>query len=257
MPEARTGNILFQYLFAASIHLRYGHKYIAVEDFQNDVLPSVITPIIKITDKNIHEFSESTLAASHIICEGFFQRDEYYLPIRERLLEYMKTSDDSWIGFSGSREYIRDLFTSSHSVELRNNDIVMSLRLDDFIQLPNPRSDIVPPRFYMDILEEWFSTNNREDGRLIIVCDRIRADWEHKYLEFFKKWSPILIQNTIQHDCALMRDCKALIHSNSTLCWFMSFLSEKAHRFIPATNTYLSQRLGVIESSTDELFVVK
>ncbi len=257
IPNARTGNILFQYLFAVTISLKYGHKYIAVEDFQTVAIPSSSVSIYKITDANYADFDKTILKTSHIICEGFFQRDEHFIEIRERLLEYLKCTDDYWFGFSGNREYVREFFTSRHSVELKPSDIVMSLRLDDFIQLPNPRSDIVPPRFYMDILETWFSTEGREAGRLFIVSDKIKLHWEHKYLEFFQKWSPTLIQNTLMHDCALMRDCAALIHSNSTLCWLMSFFSEKTHRFIPITGTYSSQHLEVINQSTDKVWHVQ
>jgi hypothetical protein len=251
IPNARTGNILFQYLFAITMHLKYGHKYISVEDFQTTAIPSHAISVYKLTDANCATFDAVKLKTSHIICEGFFQRDEYFLPERERLLEYLKCADDYWFGFDGDKQSMRDFFASQHSVELRPADIVMSLRLDDFIQLPNPRSDIVPPRFYMDVLESWFSKEGREAGRLIIVSDKIKLHWEHKYLEFFQKWSPIVIQNTLMHDCALMRDCKALIHSNSTLCWFMSFLSDKTHRFIPVTGTYSSQHLEVVNPLTD------
>ena len=37
IPKARTGNILFQYLFAITFHLRYGHTFIAIEDFQSKI----------------------------------------------------------------------------------------------------------------------------------------------------------------------------------------------------------------------------
>ena len=255
IPNARTGNILFQYLFAIRISLLCGHKYVPFEEF-----PVPVDSAVKIRD------GDETFdgASQHIICEGFFQKSEYYVPVRERLLAYLASTEDSWIGFGGEREYARDFFSSSsssssssHSVRLRPEDIVVSLRLDDFIQLPRPKSDILPPRFYTDIIEKWFSSGSREAGRLIIVCDTLRHAWEHKYLEFFQKWSPELIQGTLASDFALMRDCPALIHSNSTLCWMASFLSSsKTHRFIPMTGTYASQQLGIIEDSKDVVFHV-
>jgi len=62
-----------------------------------------------------------------------------------------------------------------------DNDVVVSLRLDDFIQLPCATSDIIPPTHYLTILETWnFDT-------LYIVCDTIRHEWEKKYLAFFLK----------------------------------------------------------------------
>ena len=219
--------------------------------------------MFKITDANIKEIDDSLIRSSHILCEGFFQRDEYYLPIRERILDYLGSTDDSCIGFSCKREYIRDFVSSQYSAEnsvdsslANNNDIVMSLRLDDFIQLPNPRSDIIPMQFYMEILERWFSENGREDGRLIIVSDHLRHHWEHKYIEHFAKWSPIMAQKTLLEDFALIRDCPNLIHSNSSLCWFASFLSQKKRRFIPRTGTYSSQHLESINMETDTVIGV-
>ena len=296
IANARTGNILFQYLFCVRISILFGHKYVAIEDLDmSDLLKT--TSIFKITDSNIREFDgeydDSLVQSSHVLCEGFFQRDEYYLPIRERILDYLRSTDDSWIGFLGQREYIRDFLSSQHSTKISvdsssvigftdfeegskseifrrcdsgasdendsslANDIVMSLRLDDFIQLPNPRSDIIPMQFYMDILEKWFSEKGREDGRLLIVSDRLRHNWENKYVEHFAKWSPIMVQNTLLEDFALMRDCPALIHSNSSLCWFASFLSRKKRRFIPRTGTYSSQRLWSIDVETDTVIDVK
>ena len=241
IPNARTGNIIFQYLFAIRIHLLFGHKYIPIEEF-----PVPMTQTIKVKDGD-SDFKD--VSCCNIICEGFFQRSEYYVPIRDELLDYLDSTDDYWIGIDGARQSIRDFLNSPQlypSIELMPNDIVASLRLDDFIQLPNPKSDILPTRFYTDIIEKWFS-ESRSDGRLIVVSDKLRHPWEHKYVEFFQKWSPIFVSGTLTEDFALMRDCPSLIHSNSTLCWMASFLSRnKTHRFIPMTGTYSSQNLGLI-----------
>lgn len=260
IANARTGNILFQYLFCIRISLLYGHTYVAIEDLNmGDILKS--PGVFKMTDNNVGCVDEQTTSTSHILCEGFFQNDSFYLPIREKLLAYLKTTDDSWIGFSGKREYIRDFYSASPKIQkypTSQHDIVMSLRLDDFIQLPNPTSDILPPKHYMDILEDWFSKNGRSDGRLIIVSDHLRHYWEHKYIEYFQKWSPIMVSGTLLEDFALMRDCNALIHSNSSLCWFASFLSEnKTARFIPVTGVYTSQHLESICLETDKVIHVR
>ena len=62
------------------------------------------------------------------------------------------------------------------------------------------------------------------------------------------------MQKTLLEDFALMRDCPAFIHSNSSLCWFSSFISKnKTNRFIPITGTYPSQHLEIIESDKDEV----
>lgn len=256
IANARTGNILFQYLFCIRISLLYGHKYVAIEDLDMSNLLKTV-PMLKLTDANIKDLDESLVQSSHILCEGFFQRSEYYLPIRKMILNYLESAEDSWIGFSGNREHISDYMfaTSQHSATA--NDIVMSVRLDDFIQLPNPTSDIIPMQYYLDILEKWFSMG-REAGRLIIVGDQFRHHWEYKYIEHFAKWSPTMVQTTVLEDFALMRECPTLIHSNSSLCWFASFLSKtKIRRFIPVTGTYTSQHLESIDLETDSVFRVR
>jgi hypothetical protein len=241
--DARTGNILFQYLMCKVLCLRFGHHYIPIEEFRET------ENILTITDENARRILERPpldIAESNIVCDGFFQQSDFYVPHREVLLQqfYDPAHTDYWIGYGGHRQTIRDFITCQHKqTDLSPEDIVISLRLDDFIQLPCPTSDIIPPQYYLNLIENhgWFR-------RLYIVCDTIRHDWERKYLEFFGKWEPILLQENMMHDCAIMRDCPVLLHSNSTLCWFMSFLSRsKSKRCIPKTNFYGGQCLKTIE----------
>ena len=100
----------------------------------------------------------------------------------------------------------------------------------------------------MDIIERELSEN--VSAKLYIVCDTIRHDWERRYIEFFQKWDPIILQEDLMHDCAVMRDCAVLLHSNSTLCWLLSFLSEtKRKRYIVNTHFYGGQSLLKIADS--------
>ena len=176
-------------------------------------------------------------------------------------MDILKTTDDYWRGNNGEPQYIKNFMSCQHrQSQLKPNDIVVSLRLDDFIQLPCATSDIIPPKYYLEIIDAEISKQvmrGETDAKIYIVCDNIRYDWEIRYVDFFKKWDPILLQEDIMHDCALMRDCNILVHSNSTLCWMMSFLSEKkTARYIPRTNFYGNQSLNEIES-TDVLTHVR
>jgi hypothetical protein len=219
--------------------------------------------------KYLSEMVSNYLTSNHIVLSGYFQKSEYFVPYRPQLIKTIldETNQDYWV-FNDNRVYVNALLGSSkHSIDkfssqlrsgealdLNGDDIVINLRLDDFIQMPNPRSDILPPQFYLDILTTFL-----HPGKIYIVCDRIRYDWEHRYLRFFDKFNPILIQNTIEHDIALMRDAPILIHSNSTLCWVSSFFSrlEGKRRFIPKTFHYSSQSLNEIDNERDLLFLVK
>ena len=240
----RTGNNLFQYLAAKLIQIKYGHIYVPFKDLSDG-----ITVLDSDYDKDL-----SCYQNSNIVCKGYFQKSEFFLPYyRQKLIDAMKDSDDCWFDDHGNKIMIRDFFLTSHKENLDDNDVVVSLRLDDFIQCPCPTSDILPPQYYLDILEDVM----QKGGRLIIVSDKLRWDWEHKYVEFFQKWDPIFYQEDLLSDFALMRDCPILLHSNSTFCWLASFFSQRTdkQRYVPNTHFYVGQSLNKI-TETDIMFDV-
>jgi len=181
-----------------------------------------------------------------------------YTHYRKVLIDVFKTSDDYWYDRTCRKIYIKDFFTASHKQELSPNDVVMSLRLDDFFHLecigePGRTSDILPSSYYTDILEK---IPRDAKSKLYIVSDKLREDWERAYVKIFDPWSPIMVQGDIMSDFALMRDCPTLIHSNSTLCWIASFFCDKDKtRVIPRTYFYDNQVLEKIEE-TDTFLVV-
>lgn len=259
IKAARTGNILFQYLMTKLVCLLkttsqtqpQNLTYKCLEEWTQEELQNSYT----IFEHTAEDFLNDRIPFEeykdkNIILNGFFQKSNYYVPKRAELLECLRNSSDYWIGYYDKKEYIRDFFEYSHRYEIGCKDIVISLRLDDFIQLPCPTSDIIPPEFYLNIIEHQYNFD-----KLFIVCDTIRHDWERRYLEFFNKWNPILIQDSLANDCAMMRDAPFLIHSNSTLCWFMSFLSQEKVRYIPKTNFYGGQNLDKI-TETDTVINV-
>ena len=258
--SARTGNILFQYLMCKLITHLYGHTYIPIEEFNSLQLENVLivheyNANDAVVNKNI-----SDIESHHIRCDGFFQKSEYYVSQRKALLELLhKSKDDYWISYDGTRQTIEEFLYrpegSTCQFQWNKNDIFISLRLDDFIQLPRETSDIIPPSYYLNIIEtemaRRYDNETSTFPNVYIICDTLRHDWEHRYLDFFNKWSPIRIQQSVVEDCHVLRDCPFLIHSNSTLCWFMSFLSQTTNkmRYIPKTHFYGGQSLDKIDDS--------
>ena len=266
-PSARTGNILFQYLMCKLISLLYNHTYIPIEEFNAMHLTNVLIVHEENAKSIVVPDSPSTSPITqHIKCDGFFQQSQYYVPHRTELIQLLyKNKDDYWISYNGAREKIEDFLyrppDTSPAYPWKSSDIFISLRLDDFIQLPRETSDIIPPQYYLDIIEQEMAKNmqNRDGScsQLYIICDTLRHDWEHKYMDFFNKWSPVRIQQSVIEDCHVMRDCPTLSHSNSTLCWFMSFLSQTPNkvRYIPQTHFYGGQSLAAI-ADTDSIQTV-
>jgi hypothetical protein len=242
-PSARTGNCLFQYLTCKLFTLLQGHTYIPYETFNESDFETI-------TDTNFESaVNDPAYADKHIVCEGYFQKSRIFISSRIQLVALLKRSNDIW--YENNTECrIQDFLNSKHGVDISERDIVISLRLDDFLQLPCPTSDIIPPSFYTNYLETQFFE------RLFIICDKIRHPWEVKYLEYFKKWNPTLIQGDLLNDFAVMRTAQHLMHSNSTLCWVASFLGGNKRRMIPRTGFYKGQDLSTIENS-DKLLHVK
>lgn len=246
----RTGNNIFQYLMCKLLGIYFGHIYVPVEQFPNKTDHNVFI----ITDENAGEILTNKsidITTKHILCEGYFQKDYFYLPKRNELLEifYSPNNMDYW-QFRNDQLYVRRLATVRHRIpNLTEDDIVMSVRLDDFCHIDNPTqiTNIVSPEYYTNIL------NGIRFKQLYIVIDKIRQPWEVKYMSNFMKYNPIILQEELLCDIALMRDCNRLIHSNSTLCWIISFLSNKTERYIPVTDFYGAHQCLTKIDNTDNV----
>jgi hypothetical protein len=252
----RTGNLIFEYMLCKLIEIKFErHKYIPFDDIiiTNDEFIITDDNIDEILSYSSNYFVFIILQNKNIICNGYFQKSKFFTENRLALLEKMRDStEDYWI-LNDHKYYITDFFKETPRYLVTEKDVVISLRLDDFIQYPRPTSDIIPPNYYLDIL------NQLEFNRLYIVCDKLRHDWEYRYLEFFRKWNPtFVIGDTLLKDGALMRDCPTLIHSNSTFSWLMSFFSQNPDkkRYIPCTNQYVVQKLEYIDN-TDIVYHIK
>lgn len=254
--RGRTGNQIIQYLVCKVLEIKLGHKYISFQEFDIKQISKDQTFVFN--EQNIDDLLNNTnniwdeIKEKHFIGEGYFQKSEYFIKDRNSLLENIQDENntDYWI-FEDKKVFIKDFLIYKNNYDFKEDDLVISLRLDDFIQLPCKTSDIIPPSFYTDIL------NQTKFRQLYIVCDKLTWDWEYNYLDFFKKWNPILIQGTILHDASIIRDCKRLIHSNSTFCWIMSFFSEtKMQRFIPNTHFYSHQSFFKIKDDDTIIDVI-
>ncbi len=252
-PNGRTGNNLFQYFACKIIGYIFGHDYKHDMIFNNG-------EYITLTDEHFAEISRyddpineqqfNYLKTKHILCDGYFQNSALFIKWRKTLLmDLLKSKDILHDNNCGTRS-ISDFMKTCHTYNFTNDDIAISLRLDDFYQAPCKTSDIIPPDFYTSLL------HNMQFNRLFIIVDKPRHSWEHAYLSRFNKWNPILISGSLEHDAAVMRSVPRLIHSNSTLCWLSSFMSNKISRHIPRTNFYKMQKLGIIDEVTDIIYNV-
>jgi len=244
--NVRTGNKLIQYLACKVVSHVFGHTYTGDTEIVEDAITIDEDSFASILRDKPYEVSYTNIRLS-----GYFQKSEFFTPFRKELLAmvYDPANEDFWR--ATDTVYIKSLVKGVVTVPVGPRDLCMSLRLDDFMHNPwHPKSDIPYPSYYIDILTELEGTFDR----LYMICDTIRHEWERKYLDHFRPWNPILLQASFAHDCCLLRTAPRLIHSNSSLCWIMSFLSQGVkERYIPNTRFYEAQTLEKIEEC-DRLF---
>ena len=243
--ECRTGNKLIQYLTCKLIGHLFGHTY----------LPEFGEESVTVKEEDFGRILTERpyyLSFVNIRLRGLFQKSEWLVPYRSVLLDlvYDSFNRDCWVTGDGAAVFVKDLVTDVPLVvEAETDTLFMSVRLDDFMHYPwHATSDIPYPSFYTDLLGKLTFS------KLYIICDTVRHDWEREYLKAFAPWNPTLLQESFEHDCCLMRTCARLIHSNSTLCWVMSFLSRGVkERYIPNTQHYPEQCLEAIDPG-DKVF---
>ena len=237
-PEGRLGNNLFQYMTCKLLeHESNGtHIYIDYISFLTQALASV-----QYTDQDF--LLNAPLQQAHIVCNGYYQRSSRFVTKRDYLLSVIPSSTDLFIHkvadlgeiYIGSTHYksypIRELFATNPTFSLNPGDLVLSLRLDDFMG----QGDLVPPSYYIHLLKQI------PHERVVIICDTLRHDWERAYV---RQLGPCtLVQGSVQSDFTCMRQAQRFIHSNSTLCWLAGFFGQANRRWIPRTFRYGGQEL--------------
>ena len=257
--SGRTGNLIFQYMMCKLLSLHFGHSYISHDEFPADPYGDPNTFVID--DNNVSDILHRSnerfdLRTKHLYCNGYFQVSSYYINKRTELLEllYDPKNEDVWRDHLNQIVRLSDYTQSTHRVRsLGPNDLVVSLRLDDFIHPKETKTNIVPPIYYKRLL------STLQFRHLYIVVDKIRYEWEAAYISQFAEFKPIILQEDLLCDMALLRDCPRLIHSNSTLCWICSFMSreETKQRFIPITLFYDHQYMGAIDEGSDRCMIME
>jgi hypothetical protein len=154
-PLGRAGNLLFEYLACKVIQVRFGHTYIPYDDFPKE-------GAYVIEEEDYFKVTEDLVKHKNVLFNGYFQKSEILVPYRHELLKLLQESLDEKWSRAGNHYCIRDFVCKKgFKLPLNQNDVVMSFRLDDFIQLPRESSDILPPQYYFRALDTFDLTKGK------------------------------------------------------------------------------------------------
>jgi hypothetical protein len=181
--------------------------------------------IININDDNYFKHYENC-KINNLIMDGYFQFDKIYLEHKKDIINFIeRNKNDHKIKTDRDETFlIKDLIDNIQLDNLKIYDIVIHLRLDDFESL----NDFIEYKSIISLLKK-LDLNNK---KIAIVVQKICNDKDNEYINNLLNWFK---QNNIQvniesndliTDFNIMKQCKILICSNSTLSWSAAYLSK-------------------------------
>jgi hypothetical protein len=175
-----------------------------------------------IEEESLHSRLEEMMR-SHIHMTGYFQNGEPLILWRNSILEWFKTCDMK-ISMYGTR--MRDFMTAEPPIKPGTDDIVLHVRLGDFVN----NEMVIDPAPQIAILRKALKSNSQ---RLIIVCAKPKRDVEENYLKLFEEFHPIIHHGTELEDFALLRSANRIMVTNSTFSWLAAYMGSAKERWIP------------------------
>ncbi len=227
--NGRFTNNLFQYFAAQIVKKILNYDFIALDTSNTELIKSSCYVIDDKKFKQIHTdtFLANIDTSKNIYLDGYFQRSEIFANYREYIKSLIHENNKDRFGILYSYTICDLVLPSKNSRSPGKNDLVMHIRLDDFL------GDL--QIFDSSFLKEIISKIQYDE--LYIVCDKLKQEWEYKYMAHFLDLQPILISESLLEDFNFMRQSTKILTSASTLSWMAAFLGEPEEVHIPY-NTY-------------------
>ena len=224
------GNQLFVCIHAAIISKQNALKLkmpfnslVEFQQFDDDV------PSDKIR-RHVRCSTDSIQSGEHVHLErGYYQNIELFIP---------------------HKALITDEILVLPKIRKNIDDVVIHIRLDGFNH-NGYNSHIIDPKWYISILESL------QYNKLYIVMDsksgriwKKQNDDKKRYIDMFSQYDPTIISGTAREDFEFIRSFDTIICSNSTFCFWASFLSKATRCYMPPFWESRQSRLSNICNAT-------
>lgn len=215
--HGRFGNNLYSFLLSHLLAnefnlnmLPYDGQYSHLIDMNFKSDGRILNNFIHIIDENIEEClnflrgGDNSLA---IRLDGYFQKSKYFIPYREQI--------KSWIKYKDPIDFVPE-----------KNSIILHVRRSDFGF--NFNSGFLKLSYYTNILESLPSFD-----KVYIVGGCSCNNSNHKCIDetvikTFEKYNPIYPNLDAITEFQMIQKFNTVIESNSTFCWWSTFLSDRA-----------------------------
>jgi hypothetical protein len=218
-------NIKFKYdkIRKKKLYDLYKDKYETILDIKNKLNLSE-NNFIEIVNNN---FNLDFLKNKNIIIHEYYQYDNIYIKYKDEIMNYIKNNKNDFISvdtLDDNKIYNAYDFVNYKSENCMYYDLVIHLRLEDFVQ----NNEYIKPEFLIKLFEK---IDYSKYEKIAIVCNKITTDFEKNYIKILNDWflnnniEIVIESNSIYKDFELMKNCKTLICSLSTLSWMAAYFS--------------------------------
>lgn len=184
---------------------------------------------IRITDTNFMNifYNNNNLENVNVLMDGYFQIGHLYLKHKPQIINYMeKYKNEHKIQTDRNDTYfIKDLLNDIVLTSDKLYDVVIHIRLGDF----NDRPDFIELKYYLKLFESLPISKHQS---ICLLHEPINTFKDRRFIQECIMWFeerdlPITTEtNSLLIDFNIMKQCKLLVCSMSTLAWSAAYLSK-------------------------------
>jgi hypothetical protein len=232
---------IFEYKFINEINLNDYQIKTIIDDFTFKFL---YTQFKKGNFNIINNINKDSI----IVLDGYFQWDFLLLENKEFIQSLFVDTNDQINTQYNIGQFIKEINDPKYINFFNEDDLVLHLRLDDFIN-EGYNSFVIHPNSYIDIIEKiqkQYSFKN-----IYVVVDKLRKKYEYEYINKLKnKFNIIILNGTLFEDFAKIYHAKNILCNNSTFCWIPAFIGKSKLNWMPDKNTCDNQSFFKINENT-------
>jgi len=239
--SGRFGNMMFQYSIGRLFAETHGYE------FNRKNIPEKWRDVISVTEPKAGRVVDTPVIDIVDRCGCPWRNPNVKLE-SSPLLDNFETTPPlaKYVFNSGTAEradiltryydQVRGFFVTKNKFELGENDLVMHIRLKDFLK----NNKGIDQSFYLNVLKRQPYDN------VYIVYENLECKLFQDYCECFAKYKPKFISSSVGDDWNFIRSANHIACSNSTFAWWAGFLSDAKHVYLPGPgNTYTTEQSRV------------
>lgn len=262
----RFGNNVFQYIATSVIRhylnkidplVQYEYEYLHHLKYTNynEVYADRKHPDTNIDELNFKEIYTTVKSGVNPFSEkkwlylnGWFQFDYFILENIEFVKSLFHSDNTDRISDGLTIDILMKFVDGYHTKignEFNPNDLVIHIRLDDFV-FNFYDANIISPTSYIELVKKITTVRRgttEEVGKIFLIVDRPKRPYEFQYFrELNKHFSFKTLSGDFFTDFARLYHAPNLVCSNSTFSWIAMLIGKSRQNWFPINNGYWSNQ---------------